>query len=72
MHEGIEIGNIDRLDKIHIYENDPHQPIYICYNEKHLSEKGWCMVNGVDPLKNPGAWGFCSPSCDKEFLQVEK
>ena len=72
LHEGIEIGNIDRLDKIHIYENDRNQPIYICYNEKNLSEKGWCMVNGVDPLKNPGAWGFCSPSCDKEFLQVEK
>ena len=21
--------------------HDPQQPIYICYNEKNLSEKGW-------------------------------
>ena len=65
LHEGIEIENIDRVDKIHIYDGDPHQPIYICYNEINLSEKGWCMVHGADPLKNPGAWGFCSPVVTK-------
>ena len=30
------------------------------------------MVHGIDPRKNQDAWGFCSFSCDENFLKVLK
>ena len=67
-----EIGNMDWIDKIHIHTNDPDKPRWICYNEKHLVEKGWCEVLGHDPIKRNGkGWGFCSPSCKDDLLKVQ-
>ena len=39
-----------------------------CYNPELFEKKGWCLI--VDSnVKNPN-WGFCSTSCNIEFMKV--
>ena len=42
--------------------------IIYCYNKKILDEKGWCNI--ARPSEQSQQWGICSPSCDKDFIQV--
>ena len=57
-------------------ENKPEfKPVYrlkkngkYCYNPELFKKKGWCLI--VDSnVKNPN-WGFCSTSCNIEFMKV--
>ena len=36
-----------------------------CYNRAIYSTKGWCELADDD-----SKWGVCSPSCDRDFMQV--
>ena len=73
-----QIHLLDEVDKIHIYlQKDLDAPIQhkgnpdmTCYNEKHFREKGWCKVLGAAKHLISEAWGFCSPSCDENFMKV--
>ena len=53
---------MDQVPKIIINELE-QKKMLLCYAQKEFSEKGWCKVRGK--TSDPGAWGFCSPSCNK-------
>ena len=40
-----------------------HPKLLVCYDQKEFNQKGWCGVHGKSTTY--GAWGFCSPSCEK-------
>ena len=40
-----------------------HPKLLVCYDQKEFTQKGWCGVHGKSTAY--GAWGFCSPSCEK-------
>ena len=65
-----KIDFMNKVDKIIVsHEDDPSKKT-VCYSEKLLKEKGWCEVHHADLNTNPNAWGFCSPSCNPDYLQV--
>ena len=78
--QGTDKSNInfmDRINKIFVYEGKPgpeeryysdSQKKLVCYSEKEFTETGWCEVRGHS--SSNGAWGFCSPSCNKQLMQV--
>ena len=42
-----------------------------CYKEELFSRKGWCQIAPDLPGgPNPNQWGFCSTSCNIDFLRV--
>ena len=42
-----------------------------CYKEELFSTKGWCQIASDFPEgSNPNQWGFCSTSCNIDFLRV--
>ena len=42
-----------------------------CYKEDLFREKGWCKIAPDIPGgPDPNQWGFCSTSCDIDFLRV--
>ena len=42
-----------------------------CYKEELFSKKGWCQIAPDLPVgPNPNQWGFCSTSCNIDFLRV--
>ena len=42
-----------------------------CYKEELFSKKGWCQIAPELPGgPNPNQWGFCSTSCNIDFLRV--
>lgn len=70
-----KIKYINRVKKIFIYKKgvpfeEMQDPKYrlTCYSEEQFYNPGWCEVHGQSSTK--GAWGFCSPSCDRNLLKV--
>ena len=64
------IEYMKKVDKIIVsYEDDPTKKT-VCYSEKLFKDKGWCEVHQVDLKTNPNAWGFCSSSCNPDYLKV--
>ena len=42
-----------------------------CYKEELFSKKGWCQIAPELPGgPDPNQWGFCSTSCNIDFLRV--
>ena len=42
-----------------------------CYKEELFSTKGWCQIAPDFPGgPDPNQWGFCSTSCNIDFLRV--
>ena len=65
-----QIKFLDKVNKIIVsHEDDPAKKT-ICYRETLFWDKGWCEVHQIDSKTNPNAWGFCSSSCNPEFLKV--
>ena len=71
------IGAMKRVDKIYITKSNDEK--IVCYRKRYFSEIGWCHVaghygkasaNAHGWIKNKGAWGFCSPSCNENIMQV--
>ena len=64
----------DRVRKIFVYEgkapkgNFDSKKRLVCYEKQEFTEKGWCRVRGHSRSEN--AWGFCSPSCNQQLMQV--
>ena len=77
MFHGTDKSNIrfiDRVNKIFVYEgkglrgaSDTRTKL-VCYNEEEFTKRGWCEVRGHS--SSNGAWGFCSPSCNQQVMQV--
>ena len=66
-----DINFITRVHKIFVNERkastgeiDPKKKL-VCYDKDYFRIHGWCKVKGYEPM---GAWGFCSPSCDNDYL----
>ena len=64
----------DRVRKIFVYKgkapkkNFDSKKRLVCYKKQEFTERGWCEVRGHSKSKN--AWGFCSPSCNQQLMQV--
>lgn len=52
------------VDKIYIINPDGNNEV--CYKPEHFTQTGWCRADAPEP----DAWGFCSPSCDHDLMQV--
>ena len=60
---------LDKADKIIVTDSKGNAEE--CYKETHFKDMGWCKVQGLQS-KEPGAWGFCSPSCKGSIIKVGK
>ena len=58
---------LDKADKIIVTDSKGNDEE--CYKETHFKDMGWCKVQGLQS-KEPGAWGFCSPSCKESIIGV--
>lgn len=56
---------LNTVDKIYIINSDGKNEV--CYKGEHFTQTGWCRA---DVANEPEAWGFCSPSCDHDLMQV--
>jgi hypothetical protein len=59
--------HLNDVDKIYVHDREKNDNI-VCYKKEHFQNMGWCHVQASD---NADAWGFCSPSCDKNIMKVK-
>ena len=65
-----QIQHMDKVYKIHIYSTTQiNKLLHTCYDDRQLTENGWCLVHNKDLDDDPEAWGFCSPSCDSDMMK---